>query len=96
MGNSRRTFTSEFKQEAVKLVREQGLPFSRAAQDLGIGEPTLRRWAKELDEHGAKAFPGRGLPIEQELAQLRRELEVTRRERDILKKATIYFAREQK
>ena len=96
MGSNRRTFTSEFKQSAIKLVLDEGQPYSRVAQKLGIGEPSLRRWVKEHQEHGSKAFPGRGIPIEQELAQLRRELAVTREERDILKKATIYFAQHQK
>lgn len=96
MGSNRRTFSNEFKQGAIKLVLEEGQAYSRVAANLGIGEPPLRRWVKEHQEHGAKAFPGRGIPIEQELAQLRRELAVTRKERDNLKKAAIYFAQHQK
>lgn len=96
MGNTRRTFTREFKERAVNMVVGQGLPFSRVASDLGVPEGSLRRWAKELEQHAEKAFPGRGLPIEKELVRLQRELAIVREERDILKKATIFFARYQK
>jgi transposase len=92
MGTTRRKFTSEFKQEAVRLVTERGLRVSQAARDLDISENVLRRWMRELEQHGAKAFPGNGIPLEQELAQLRKEVETLRREREILKKATIFFA----
>jgi transposase len=85
MGTTRRKFTSEFKQEAVRLVTERGLRVSQAARDLDISENVLRRWMRELEQHGAKAFPGNGVPIEQELAQLRKEVETLRREREILK-----------
>ena len=65
---------------------------AQASRDLGVSANILHRWKKESQEHGKKAFPGHGQPIEAELAKLRREVEVLRRERDILKKATIFFA----
>ena len=56
----RRTFSPEFKLEAVKLVRERGVPISQAAKDLGLHENVLRKWVRDQAENGAQAFPGRG------------------------------------
>ena len=92
MATIRRHYSREFKREAVSMVQDTGLSLSQAAQDLGITDKLLHRWRKELTEHGEKAFPGNGVPLEEELARLRRENEVLRREREILKKATIFFA----
>jgi transposase len=83
MGRTRRTFTKEFKQEAVRLLNEPDVKVSQVSRDLDVSENTLHRWKKEFAEHGQKAFPGNGSPIEAELARLRRENEVLRRERDI-------------
>ena len=96
MPQTRRTFTPEFKAEAVKLVTEQGRGFVEAAHDLGIGESTLRSWRQAIVKGGAKAFPGRGNPPahEEELRRLRAENKRLTMERDILKKATAFFARE--
>ena len=92
----RRKFTPEFKLEAVKLVTERGMAVRQAARDLGLHENVLRKWVKDAREHGAQAFPGQGRmrPDDAEVAQLRRELARTRAERDILKKAIAYFAKE--
>ena len=92
MGTSRRQFTNEFKQEAVRLIIQQGVPLAQVARDLGVRQSTMHRWKKEAVEHGQKAFPGNGIPIEEELARLRRENAILREEREILKKATIFFA----
>ena len=92
MGVVRKQYSLEFKQEAVRLVTEERMSVAQTARDLGIAENVLHRWKKELSQHGAKAFPGHGQPIEAELARLRRENEVLKRERDILKQATIFFA----
>ena len=92
MGTIRKQYSREFKQEAVRLITEQGVSVAQAARDLGINDNVLHRWKKELSQYGEKAFPGNGLPVEAELARLRRENEVLRREREILKKATIFFA----
>ena len=62
MAKTRRTFTPEFKAEAVKLVTEQGRSFVEAAHDLDIGESTLRSWRQAIVTGGAQAFPGRGQP----------------------------------
>jgi transposase len=96
MAKTRRTFTPEFKAEAVKLVTEQGRSFVEAAHGLGIGESTLRSWRQAIAAGGEQAFPGRGNPPahEEELRRLRAENKRLLMERDILKKATAFFARE--
>ena len=92
----RRTFNPEFKLEAVKLVRERGVAISQASKDLGLHVNVLRKWVKDHAGHAEHAFPGRGKqrPDDAEVARLRRELAKTKAERDILKKATAYFAKE--
>jgi transposase len=96
MARRRRNYTSEFKVEAVKLVTEKGYSVAEAARSLGIGENLLRNWKLALQEQGEQAFPGHGkLPaIEEELRQLKAENKRLQMERDILKKATAFFARE--
>jgi len=93
-GKSRRKFTPEFKAEAVGLSRQSGMTVAKAASDLGLTAGQLYRWRAEMDQHGAQAFPGNGRlrPEEEELARLRRENAQLRMERDILKKATAFFA----
>lgn len=92
----RRVFSREFKQEAVRLVLERGVTYRQAAKDLGLHENVLRKWAKDLRLDPGHAFPGRGKmkPDDAEVARLRRELAKTKTERDILKKAIAYFAKE--
>ena len=96
MPTTRRTFTAEFKAEAVKLVTEQGRSFVEVSRDLDIGESTLRSWRDAIAKDGQRAFPGRGNPpaIEEELRRLRAENKRLTMERDVLKKATAFFARE--
>jgi len=92
MGTTRRAFTKEFKQEAVRQVVGGGVPLSIVARDLQTTENVLRRWREQQQSHGDKAFPGNGVPVDQELALLRRENEKLKRQCEILKKATIFFA----
>ena len=96
MAKKRRTYTPEFKTEAVKLVTEQGYSVAEAARSLGIHDTLLRSWKQALETQGDQAFPGQGkLPaIEEELHRLRAENKRLRAERDILKKATALFAQE--
>jgi transposase len=96
MARQRRSYTREFKVEAVKLVTEQGYSVAEAARSLDIGETLLRSWKMAFDKEGEQAFPGNGnLPaIEEELRQLRADNKRLVMERDILKKATAFFARE--
>jgi transposase len=92
----RRVYSREFKAEAVRLVVERGVTFRQAAKDLGIHENLLRKWARAIRLDPRQAFPGRGKmkPDDAEVARLRRELAKTKTERDILKKAIAYFAKE--
>ena len=96
MAKTQRTFTPEFKAEAVKLITEQGYSAAEAARSLGIHETLLRSWKQALQAQGDQALPGRGQlpPFEEELRRLRAENQRLRAERDILKKATALFARE--
>jgi transposase len=93
---ARRLFSREFKVEAVRLVCDRRVSVAQAARDLDIHENMLRRWVKELSADPAQAFPGhgQGKPEQLEIERLRRENAKLRAERDILKKAAAYFARE--
>jgi transposase len=95
MVKERRRFSREFKLEAVALVTEGGLSISQAARDLGIRDSVLSRWKKAFESDPDQAFPGQGSlkPRDEELARLRRENEVLRQEREILKKALGIFSR---
>jgi transposase len=93
---TRKVFSREFKLEAVKLVTQRGVTCAQAARDLGIGQNVVSRWVREAQADKTHALPGRGQmkPDDAEMAKLRRELAKTRAERDILKKAIGYFAKE--
>ena len=92
----RKTYTAEFKKAAVQLVTEQGRSIREAAQSLGISEKQLRKWKRVLQEQGEQAFPGNGKlpPAQEEIRRLKEENRQLRLERDILKKATAFFAKE--
>jgi transposase len=94
----RRVFSREFKTEAVRLVVERGVKITQAAKDLGIHENVLRKWVLNFKADPERTFPGRGKmkPDDAEVARLRRELAKTKAERDILKKAIAYFAKDQR
>jgi|SRR4051812_29263362 transposase len=95
MARRRRTYTSEFKAEAVRLITEKGLSVAEASRSLDVGETLLRSWKAALDQKGPDAFPGNGrLPAhEEELRRLRAENKRLLMECEILKKATALFAR---
>jgi transposase len=92
----RRRFGREFKLEAVKLVRERGVTATQAARDLDVHVNVLRKWVKEFGQDPTQAFPGHGQmkPEQQEIERLRREVARLKAERDILKKAAAFFAKE--
>jgi len=96
MTQKRKTYTAEFKQEAVRLVTEQGYSMSQAARNLDININMLRRWKHQMNEQGQEAFPGKGrlLPEQEELYRLREENKRLRMEREILKKTVTFFANE--
>src|SRR2546421_926624 len=97
MPKEQRTFTREFKQEAVQLVRSSNKSQTQIARHLGIADSTLHHWCKLFSEQGEQAFPGSGhqTPQEEEMRHLKRENELLRQERDILKKAIGIFSRGQ-
>ncbi len=90
----RRTFTREFKLEAVQLIRERGVTMAQAARDLGVHGTVLRRWVQEGVADSQQAFLGQGQmkPERAEVARLRREVIKLKAERDILEKSAAYFA----
>ncbi|EAV41372.1 transposase [Stappia aggregata IAM 12614] len=92
----RRKFSREFKLEAVKLVRERDVSVAQAARDLDVHENVLRKWVKDYGSDPAQAFPGHGQmkPEQLEIARLRKEVAKLKAERDLLKKAAAYFAKD--
>jgi transposase len=97
MQKTQRTYTREFKVEAVQLAKSSEKPLTQIARDLGIADSTLHHWCKQFSEQGEQAFPGSGhqMPHEEEIRNLKRENEILRQERDILKKAIGIFSRSQ-
>ena len=93
---TRRQFRREFKLEAVRLVKERGVSVAQASRDLEVHENVLRKWMREATADPQQAFPGQGVmkPEQAELDRLRKENTKLRMERDLLKKAAAYFARE--
>jgi transposase len=79
--------TKEFKEEAVKLVQSSGKPIAQVVRELGVSDSAIHQWQKQLTEKGPDAFPGTGHQnaLEEENRRLKRELEIARQERDILK-----------
>lgn len=95
---ARRSFSREFKLEAVRLVSDRGTTVAQVARDLDIHENVLRRWLRQYREDPGHAFPGVGQikPEQAEIAQLKKEVRKLKAERDILKKAAAYFAKDSK
>ena len=97
MGAKRRRYTREFKLEAVRLVNESGRSLTEVAKELGVRRDLMQRWKAECDAGFPEAsFPGNGQlsSTEAEVRRLRRELDEVKQERDFLKKAAAYFAKE--
>lgn len=95
MKKKRRKYTQEFKEEAVKLVTEQGYQVAEAARNLGVNENVLGRWKRDM-ERGGEGSPGLkgGAVLQVELNRLRKENKRLKIEREILKKAAAFFAKE--
>jgi len=91
---ARKTYTREFKLQALRMLTDQGLSVAEVARRLGVGENCLRHWRQAAREQGGAAFPGQGnpSPADEELRRLRAEVQRLRAERDLLKKAAAYFA----
>ena len=92
----RRKFTREFKLEAVRLIKDRGVSYVQASEDLGVHTSQLRDWVKKFSDDPQQAFPSNGQmkPEQLEIARLKREVNKLKAGRDILKKAAAYFAKE--
>lgn len=97
MIEQRKRYTREFKLEAVRLAEESERPVAAVARDLGIHPNNLYNWRQAFRANGQEAFPGSGQlrASDEAMRHLKRELERVRQERDILKKALLFFTREQ-
>jgi len=91
-----KTYTREFKLNAIRLTTEGGVTVAQAARDLGLNENTLHSWRKQLSNDPLHAFPGKGhmKPLEEENRQLRRDNQRLQQESTFLKRAAVWLARE--
>ena len=89
-------YSPEFKRETLKRASEEGMTDAFVCQELGISTRQLRRWRDEFRLLGDDAFPGQGRSRDEELTRLKRELAKVKQERDFLKDAAAYFAKESK
>ncbi len=92
----RKRYSTEFKREAVRRCNEPGVTAVLVAEELGISTRQLRRWRDAAQEHGEHAFPGQGKARDEEIMRLKRKLAKVEQERDFLKEAVAYFAKESK
>jgi transposase len=93
---TRKKYSKEFKLDAISLVLDQGYTRTAAASSLGINANMLTRWIKEQQADDGHAFRGNGklTPEQEEIRQLKEENRRLKMEKDILKKATVFFAKE--
>ena len=94
MTKGARQYTREFKMETVRLLETSGKSANRLEREMGIGKGCVLRWQREFESDGEDAFPGHGrlTPEQEELRRSKRENEILRQERDILKKAIAIFS----
>ena len=92
----RRKFSDEYKREAVQMALQPGVTKSQVARELGVNANLLGRWCRDYQANGAAAFPGQGQPRDEDMASLKRELSRVKKERDFLREAATFFAREPK
>jgi transposase len=90
----RRNYSPEFKQGAVEQARQPGVSCAQVARELGIASNLLSRWKREAKAEGRQAFGGTGKPRDEEVSRLKRELARVKKERDFLREAATFFARE--
>jgi transposase len=92
----RKRYSTEFKREALRRANEPGVTDVLVAEELGINARQLRRWRDAAEREGKAAFPGQGNSRDEEMTQLKRKLAKVEQERDFLKEAAAYFAKESK
>ena len=94
----RKSYSREFKMEAVRLITHKGYSIAEASRSLGVEYSVLRNWKKQFEQDPEHAFPGKGRlkPLDEEIRRLKAQLNRVTEERDILKKALAYFAEHQK
>lgn len=92
--SKRRKFSPEFKRGAVEQACQPGVTIAQVARELGISANLLSRWKREIEKEGRHAFGGSGNPRDEEIAALKRELARIKKERDFLREAATFFARE--
>jgi len=90
----RKRYSPEYKRELVELVRRSKSSCRQVALEVGVNPNMLTRWVREADTGGGKVFPGGGTPRDEEVARLKRELARVTKERDFLKDAAAYFAKQ--
>ena len=95
---TRKTYSKEFKLDAIALVVEQKYSKAEAARNLGLSPQMLGRWLKEAEDDNDQAFRGNGTltPEQAEIRRLKEQVKRLEMEREILKKATVFFAKETK
>ena len=94
MGKTRPPYPQQFREQAVRLVRDSEKTVDQIAKDLGIAHQTLRNWVKQVDLDNGRRTDGLTTEEREEIRRLRREVRVLREERDILRKAAAFFAKE--
>ena len=92
--SKRKRYSPEYKRELIELVRRSQSSCRQIALEVGVNPNMLTRWVREANAGGGKAFPGGGIPRDEEMARLKRELSKVTRERDFLKDAAAYFAKQ--
>jgi transposase len=93
--SQRKNYSREFKLETVRLANAPGVTLKQLGAELGVNPGMLGKWRKQLHAEGEKeAFPGQGNPRDEEMAALKRELARVKKERDFLKEAAAFFAKE--
>ena len=95
---TRKTYSKEFKLDAISLVVQQKYSKAEAARNLGLSPQILGRWLKEAEDDNGQAFSGNGTltPEQAEIRRLKEQVKRLEMEREILKKATVFFAKETK
>lgn len=92
----RREFSTEFKREAVALSNQPGVTKAQIGRELDINPNMITRWQRELAANGSKAFLGKGVARDEEMAALKREVARLKKERDFLREAATFFASDRK